>query len=74
MIAYTFYSSFAEAAIIKGNSNGAALATNYLKKSYDLLLKEGLEENAKEAIELLVTIGALAYKNKKNLQKVDFPS
>jgi len=66
------YSSFAEAAIPKGNSNGAALATARLKESYDKLVSEGLEESAKEAIGLLVIIGGMAARHKDKLQKVEF--
>ncbi|MBI2848306.1 MAG: hypothetical protein HYX83_03940 [Chloroflexi bacterium] len=61
-----------EAAIPKGNSNGAALATIRLKESYDMLVGEGLEESAKEAIGLLVTIGGIAARHKDKLQKVEF--
>jgi len=66
------YSSFAEVAIPKGNSNGAALATIRLKGSYDALVSEGLEESAKEAIGLLVIIGGMAARHKDKLQKVEF--
>jgi len=68
------YSSFAEAAIPKSNSNGAALAIIHLKESYDKLVSEGLEESAKEAIGLLVIIGGIAAHHKDKLQKVDFLS
>ncbi|MGA2158237.1 MAG: hypothetical protein ABSG90_03355 [Dehalococcoidia bacterium] len=66
------YSSFAEAALPKRNSNGAALAASRLKDCYDVLVSEGLEESAKEAIDLLVIIGAMAFHHKANLQKVEF--
>lgn len=66
------YSSFAEAAIPKGNSNGAALATIRLKDSYDALVSKGLGESAKEAIGLLVIIGGMAARHKDKLQKVEF--
>lgn len=66
------YSSFAEVAIPKGNSNGAALATTRLKDSYDKLVSEGLEESANEAIGLLVIIGGMAARYKDKLQKVEF--
>ena len=67
------YSSFAETAILKGNnSRGAALATLRLKESYDKLRSEGLEENAKDAIALLVLIGVIASRHKDKLQRVEF--
>jgi hypothetical protein len=66
------YSSFAEVALPKRNSNGAALAASRLKECYDVLVSEGLEESAKDAIGLLVIIGAMAFHHKANLQKVEF--
>ena len=66
------YASFAEAAIPKGNSRGAALATMHLKESYDNLVSQGLEESAKEAIGLLVRIGGIAARHKDKLEKVDY--
>ena len=66
------YSSFAEVAIPKGNSNGAALATIRLKESYERLVGAGLEESAKEGIGLLVMIGSMAARHKDELQKVEF--
>jgi hypothetical protein len=68
------YSSFAEVAIIKGNSNGAALATMRLQECYDKLVEENLEECAKEAIGLLVRIGGIAASHKDKLEKVEFMS
>lgn len=68
------YSSFAEAAILKGNSRGAALATARLKEGYDKLVSEGLEESAKEAIGLLARIGGMAAHHRNKLEKVDFLS
>jgi hypothetical protein len=66
------YSSFAEAAIPKGNSRGAALATIRLRGCYDTLVSEGLRESANEAIGLLVIIGGMAARYKDKLQKVEF--
>lgn len=66
------YSSFAEAAIPIENSRGAALATIRLKDSYNKLLDESLEESAKEAIDLLVRVCALAARNRDKLVKVEF--
>jgi hypothetical protein len=66
------YASFAFAAIPKGNSRGAALATTRLRSSYDLLIENGLEESAKEVISLLIRIGGIAAKYKDKLQKVEF--
>ncbi len=66
------YSSFAKEAIAKGNSNGAALATMRLKECYEHLIKEGLEESAKEAIELLVSVGGQAAGYKGKLGGVEF--
>ena len=68
------YSSFAEAAIPKGNSNGAALAASRLKQGHEKLVNEGLEESAKEAIGLLVRMGGAAARHRDKLEKVDFLS
>ncbi|HUV81269.1 MAG TPA: hypothetical protein VMW21_01985 [Patescibacteria group bacterium] len=66
------YSSFAKVAIEKENSNGAALAAMNLKDSYDELIKNGLEESAKEALKLLIDVGGEAAGHKDNLKKVEF--
>jgi hypothetical protein len=66
------YSSFAEVAIPKGNSNGAALATARLKDSYDKLVSEDLEDSAREAIGLLIRVGGMAARHRDKLQKVEF--
>lgn len=51
------YSSFAKEAIENGNSNGATLATIYLKERYEYLHKGVFKESAEKAIKLLVDIG-----------------
>lgn len=66
------YSSFAKAAIEKENSKGAGLAVMNLKDSYDELVKNGLEESAKEALNLLIDVGGEAAGHKDKLQKVEF--
>lgn len=63
------YSSFAEAAMLKGNSDGAALAIIRLKVSYEKLVRESLGESAKQAICELVRIGGTAASNKNKLSK-----
>lgn len=68
------YSSFAEAAILKGNSNGAALGTSKLKEGYEKLVSESLEGSAREAIGLLVRIGGAAALHRDKLREVDFLS
>ena len=68
------YSSFAKAAMEKENSNGAGLAAMNLKQGYDELIKEGLDESAKEALKLLIDVGGEAAGYKDKLKKVEFLS
>ncbi len=68
------YSSFAEAAIPTGNSNGAALTTIRLKEGYEELVREGLQESAKETIGLLIRVGGIAARHRDKLKKVEFLS
>jgi len=66
------YSSFAKEAILKSNSEGAALATLNLKQCYEKLVSEGLEVSAKDTVGLLVEVGGWAAGNKDKLTKVSF--
>jgi len=68
------YFEFAEAAISKSNSRGAALATTRLSASYDKVYSEGLKESAAEGIGLLVRLGLAAFDHKDKLEIVDFLS
>jgi hypothetical protein len=68
---YVYY-AFAEPAIASGNNDGAALATLRLKTCYEELLKNGLEDSAKEAIQLLVSIGTATAARKEKLKRVSF--
>jgi len=66
------YFSFAEVAIPKSNSNGAALAIVRLEATYEKLTSEGMEESAKEAIGLLVRLGGVAADHRDKLVRVKF--
>lgn len=66
------YSSFAEAAIPKRNARGAALAALRLRQEYEILLSDGLDDQAKEALKLLIFLGALAFEHKDTLESVEF--
>ena len=66
------YYSFGEKAIIAGNSDGAALASMNLKKSYEKLKENNLIDEAKYTIGLLVRIGIVAAAYKDKLAKARF--
>jgi hypothetical protein len=66
------FSTFAEAAISKGNSKGAGLALWRLKDVSDELLSHSLDESAKQAIILFARIAAQAFNRRQDLQTVDF--
>jgi len=68
---YVFY-SFAEKAIYKKNGDGASLSVSKLRECCDELISANIEENAKESIDLLIGIGALASGHKKDLNIANF--
>ncbi|MDD5014247.1 MAG: hypothetical protein PHW73_03970 [Atribacterota bacterium] len=70
---YIYY-SFAEAAMVKNNSRGVALAIINLKESYEKLSAAGLHDRAMEGIDLLVRLGLAAFSCKEKLEPVDFLS
>jgi hypothetical protein len=72
-IAYAF-ASFANSAIIAGNSDGASLAVIRLKDAYDDLKENDLKKDADDVLRLFVRIGILAAGNKEKLHMVDFLS
>jgi hypothetical protein len=66
------YYHFAEAAMAKNNSKGAALAITRLKELYEKLASEDILDCAKEGIDLMVRLGLAAFSYKGKLEHVDF--
>ncbi|MDD5312743.1 MAG: hypothetical protein PHO26_06895 [Dehalococcoidia bacterium] len=68
----SIYSSFAKAAIVAGNSKGAAIAVYKLNSSLEELLNNGIEESAEEVIGLLVDVGSTAFYYRDKTKITDF--
>jgi hypothetical protein len=66
------YSSFAIDAIDASNNNGATLASMDLKKSYEYLTNEEVDNVAKDALELMVEVAVKAVSNRDNLKETSF--
>ena len=68
------YSSFAEEALMVGNSSGAALSAMRLKASVEELHKVSLEKRRNEAIDLLLWLAAFAAGHHDKFESTDLLS